>query len=135
MAGLSVRSWLVFDWKYLFWIWISIRSTVKEIMKKKQAMILDSETWNLYLLHASCPESVIITTFTITLTCMHTLSKVQESSVFQGCQKIRFKVLTWKFMRNIFSWMFSFSSGQGKLLILQQIWFYIRSVISISIPY
>ena len=53
--------------------------------------------------------------------------KFRKYFEMRQCQKIRFKVLTWKSMSKFF---FSFSSGQGKVLILQHIWLYI--IISIS---
>ena len=66
--------------------------------------------------------------------------KFRKYFEMRQCQKIHFKVLTRKSMRkfffSFFKWpgkthaFFSFLSGQEKLLILQQIWFYI--IISIS---
>ena len=53
--------------------------------------------------------------------------KFRKYFEMRQCQKIRFKVLTWKSMRKFFK---VFLSGQGKLLILQHIWLYI--IISIS---
>ena len=58
---------------------------------------------------------------------MHSSSTLRKVQKILRKATVSEKVLTWKSMRKFF---LVFLSGQGKLLILQHIWFYI--IISIS---